>query len=105
MLFTLVQSQLLDGKRFGNLFNRATLDDVAKGVRDFQNELIEAERIRAQKEEQGSSDQAQQVAGGLNLDQTVKDADTARDEQTKNADLEREITKINARETAKTVRT
>ena len=105
MLFTLVQSQLIDGKRFANLFNRATMDDVAKGIREHQSELIEANRIRAEQEQQGISDQAQQVAGGINLEQVVKDADSQREESAKDADLERDVEKIKQRELSKSLRT
>lgn len=61
LLLTLLQSGLIDNPTFSNLFNRASVENVADGLRKFQSELLEAQRL-AQQREQQLAEQAPAVA-------------------------------------------
>ncbi len=93
LLFTLVGAQLIDRKRFANMLNRGNIDDIARAVREHQQELAEAEKIQSQQQQGQAVQDANQIAGQTELDQTVKDADAERDERREDAKMVRDIEK------------
>lgn len=104
ILFTLIQAGLIDGKRFANNFNRGNVDDIAKAMREFQKEKIEMEREMEKQQNTIKTQEAEQLAGQAGLEHAMKDEDAQREEIVKDADLERDVTKIRERELAKGLR-
>jgi len=62
LLFTLMQAGMIDQARFANLFNRADADDIARSMREYQKELLEATKIRDNNQAQQLQAQQQQMA-------------------------------------------
>ena len=104
LLFGLVGAQLIDGKRFANMFNRGDIDSIAKSMREFQQEQIEIQRIQSKQSNQVAGAQAGQIEGQAELQQVIKDDDASREEDVKNADLDRDVIKIRERELARGLR-
>lgn len=104
LLFTLVGAGLIDGKRFANLFNRSNIDNIAKGMREYQQDQIEAAKRQQEAQQGQAAQQADEIQGAVEMDQSVKDLDSARENEMKNADLEREMAKIRERELSKGLR-
>jgi len=105
-LYTLLEAQLIDGKRFANNFNRGNMDDVGRAVREYQQEQIEIQKIQAKPEiqEDQKITEAEELSGAVELDQQAKDVDASRENEMRNKDNEREIKKIRERELARNLR-
>lgn len=93
LLFNLVGAQLIDGKRFANMLNRGNIDDIARAVREHQQELLEAAKIQSQEQQGQAVQNAEEIAGQTQLDQVVKDADAERTERQDDSKMVRDIEK------------
>ena len=93
LLFSLVGAQLIDGKRFANMLNRGSIDDIARAVREHQQELAEAEKIQSREQQGQAVQDADQIAGQTQLEQVVKDSDAERDERQQDSKMVRDIEK------------
>lgn len=93
LLFSLVGAQLIDGKRFANMLNRGSIDDISRAVREFQQEKIEAEKIQSAEQQGQAVQEADQIAGQTQLDQVVKDSDAEREERQQDSKMVRDIEK------------
>lgn len=93
MLFDLIGAQLIDGKRFANMLNRGSIDDIARAVREYQQELAEAEKAQSQEQQGQSIQDANQLAGQAELEEAIKDSDAVRRQGEEDAKMARDINK------------
>jgi hypothetical protein len=104
LLFTLLQSGLIDDIRFSNLFNRSNAEQIADAIREFakekkmaQNEMDKAQAQRNQQEAQ----QTQMMAEGLQQEEANR---ATAEGVNKEMEHEREMERIAMKENAKTER-
>jgi hypothetical protein len=101
LLFTLLQSGLIDKKIFSNLFNRATPDKIAKALRQF---------VRVSEQAQNIVDKAEAAGEQMAVDQSSQMMNAAAEQQlgqgeteqiNKEIEHDREMEKIEFKERAK----
>jgi hypothetical protein len=95
LIFTLVQAGLLDSFRASMLFNRATPDQVAKGMREYQIELRQAKNEQSQLAMERSvaqqNQQGQMMAQIQNMQNQEQADSIEQDERDKAHDIEKEV--------------
>jgi hypothetical protein len=104
LLFTLVQSGLIDQFRFANLFNRADPDMIAKSMREFQAEKAQAAANQSKME--GQQMQVMQQEAAQQEEAAANDQQMMIDNENMNKELDREHSNEQTmfKETAKNAR-
>jgi hypothetical protein len=101
LLFTLLQTGMIDQQRFANLFNRADADMIAKSMREYQRELIEATKIRDNNQAQQLQAQQQQMAQLQQQQmadaQDLRNRDDFNRERDRQAEMDRTLVKEGAK--------
>ena len=93
LLFSLRGAGAIDEKRFAQLFNRATIDDIAKAMREFAVEKEEAMRAQAKAAEQQAAVAEVQIEGAI-AEQKQKESDKEiLEQENKNVDRQMPLIK------------
>ncbi len=101
LLFTLLQAGLLDKTRFSNLFNRADADDIAKALREYQSELLQASTAADDNRAKANLATQQQMAAMAQRIQELEQSATDREDANLQADRDLEYDKAYLKEKAK----
>lgn len=104
LLFTLLQAGMLDAPRFANLYNRSDSDDIARAMREYQKELLEASKMQQQQQAQQEAGMQQQAEGMAQLENAQAQEMMQSQAEEKQLDRDAEMDKIKAKEGAKTER-
>jgi hypothetical protein len=104
LLFTLLQGGLIDSYAFSHLFNRSDADSIAKHLRGFQKEKLQAQRELDQINMQRSQQQQQQMAQVAEASAAEKQAMMDREDMSKQIDRELDYNKTLIKEGAKNER-
>jgi hypothetical protein len=101
LLFTLLQSGMLDPTRFANLFNRSDSDDIARAMREYQKELLEASKMQQQQQAQQQAGIQQQAEGMAQLEnaqaQEMMMNEAEENQRNRDADVEKTLIKESAK--------
>ena len=93
LLFTLLQAQLIDAPTFASLFNRATPDSVAEGLRKYQSDKLMAQQKMDQAQNQGMIQQrnqeAQMMEGMMEAQQQQEASQIANQEMLHDQEMEK----------------
>lgn len=104
LLFTLLQTGMIDQPRFANLFNRADTDDIAKAMREYQKELIEAAKINENRQAQQMQSDKDEIAAMTQQQNEHEQAGRDRDDVNLELDRESEMSKTLIKEGSKNER-
>jgi hypothetical protein len=101
LLFTLRQAGLLDDYRVGNLFNRATPEQIAKSLREYQSQLLQASRKQDDENANMAMQQQSQMADMAQRMEQSEMREAYRDDANKQLDRDHQFNMAMAKEGAK----
>lgn len=104
LLFTLRQAGLLDDYRVGNLFNRATPEQIGKALREYQSEMLQAARMKDNADAKRNVQDREEMAAMAGEMKRKEDDAVDREDFHKEADRELDWNKTLAKEGAKNER-
>ncbi len=101
LLFTLVQSGLIDQFRFANLFGRADADMIAKSMREYQAEKSQAanhqQEMAAKQQQMAGEQMAQEQQMAMERENSIMDRDDANKQMDRDANMDQTIFKEGAK--------
>lgn len=101
LLFTLVQAGLIDQVRFANLFNRADAEMIAKALREYHAEKVQAQNIRADIEAKRNAQIQNEMAQQQQSAIQQQNAMVENDNLNKQLDREKDLISVDKKEDAK----
>ena len=104
LLFTLLQAGMIDAPRFANLFNRSDADDIARAMREYQKELLEASKLQQQQQANQAAMVANEAEGMRQLQNAQAQEAMLNDAEEKELDREAEMERTLVKEKAKNER-
>ena len=95
---------MIDAPRFANLFNRSDADDIARAMREYQKELLEASKLQQQQQANQAAMVANEAEGMRQLQNAQAQEAMLNDAEEKELDREAEMERTLVKEKAKNER-